>query len=142
VARTLLVPSRLHLRLSDGDSRLPGSPAALQDAGVEVIGASTDSFFSHKHWFADGKTFPEKITHPVVADTNHTMSRAFGVLKEDQGVAFRATVVVDDAGLIRSMSVNDLSAGRSPAEVLRTVEALQSGGLCPADWRSGQAFAS
>lgn len=113
----------------------------FQDAGVEVIGASTDSFFSHKHWFADGKTFPEKITHPVVADTNHTMSRAFGVLKEDQGVAFRATVVVDDQGLIRSMSVNDLSAGRSPAEVLRTVEALQSGGLCPADWRSGEAFA-
>ena len=110
--------------------------------GVSVIGASTDSFFSHKAWFADKKTFPKDITHPVLADTNHAVSRAFGVLKEDQGVAFRATVVVDDKGIIRSISVNDLSAGRSPAESLRTVQALQSGGLCGADWKKGDKFAA
>lgn len=109
-------------------------------AGVEIIGASTDSFFSHKHWFSDRKTFSSEITHPVMADTNHSLSRAFGVLKEDQGIAYRATVVIDDLGLIRSMSVNDLSAGRSPSEVLRTVQALQSGGLCGMDWRPGEAF--
>jgi peroxiredoxin (alkyl hydroperoxide reductase subunit C) len=68
------------------------------------------------------------------------VSRAFGVLKEDQGVAFRATVVVDDKGIIRSIAQNDLTAGRSPAEVLRTVQALQSGGLCGADWKKGQPF--
>jgi peroxiredoxin (alkyl hydroperoxide reductase subunit C) len=62
------------------------------------------------------------------------------VLKGDQGVAFRATVVIDDQGIVRSHSVNDLSAGRSPAEVLRTVQALQSGGLCAADWRKGEDF--
>ena len=110
------------------------------DDGVEVIGASTDSFFSHKAWFADRKTFPDEITHPVVADTNHSVSRAFGVLKEDQGVAYRATVIVDDEGIVRSIAVNDLSAGRSPAETLRTVQALQSGGLCGADWKKGEAF--
>lgn len=109
-------------------------------AGVEVIGVSTDSFYSHKEWFGDRKTFPDEITHPLVADTSHALSRAFGVLKEDQGVAYRATVVVDDEGLIRSMSVNDLTAGRSPSEVLRTVQALQSGGLCGTDWRPGEAF--
>ena len=109
-------------------------------AGVEIVGASTDSFFSHMHWFADREIFPDEITHPVVADTNHALSRAFGVLKEDQGVAYRATVVVDDQGLIRSMSTNDLSAGRSPSEVLRTVQALQSGGLCAMDWSPGDAF--
>ena len=76
----------------------------------------------------------------MIADTNHAVSRAFGVLKEDQGVAYRATVVVDDQGLIRSMSVNDLTAGRSPSEVLRTVQALKSGGLCGTDWRPGEAF--
>ena len=65
---------------------------------------------------------------------------AFGVLKEDQGVAYRATIVIDDQGLIRSTSVNDLTAGRSPSEVLRTVQALQSGGLCGTDWRPGEAF--
>src|SRR5262245_14781291 len=78
----------------------------FKDDGVEVIGVSTDSFYSHKQWFGDRKTFPEQITHPVIADTNHAVSRAFGVLKEDQGVAYRATVVIDDKGVIRSVSLN------------------------------------
>ena len=108
------------------------------DESVAVIGVSTDSFYSHKNWFADRKTFPQDITHPVIADTNHAVSRAFGVLKEDQGVAFRATVIVDDKGIVRSVAVNDLSVGRSPKEVLRTVQALQSGGLCGADWQKGR----
>lgn len=112
------------------------------DEKCEVIGVSTDSFFSHKAWFADRKTFPQEITHPVIADTNHAVSRAFGVLKEDQGIAFRATVIVDDKGIIRSINVNDLSAGRSPGETLRTLQALQSGGLCGADWKKGQPFAA
>jgi alkyl hydroperoxide reductase subunit AhpC len=112
----------------------------FKDEGVAIIGVSTDSFYSHKNWFADRKTFPQDVTHPVIADTNHAVSRAFGVLKEDQGVAFRATVVVDDKGIVRSVSVNDLSVGRSPKEVLRTVQALKSGGLCGADWKKGEQF--
>lgn len=112
----------------------------FKDDGVEVIGVSTDSFYSHKAWFADRKTFPQEITHPVIADTSHEVSRAFGVLKEDQGVAYRATVVVDDKGIIRSVAVNDLSVGRSPREILRTVQAFQSGGLCGAGWQKGQEF--
>ena len=112
------------------------------DDKISVVGVSTDSYFSHKAWFADRKVFPQEITHPVIADTNHAVSRAFGVLKEDQGVAFRATVVVDDKGIVRSVIVNDLSAGRSPGETLRTVQALQSGGLCGADWKKGDSFAA
>jgi peroxiredoxin (alkyl hydroperoxide reductase subunit C) len=77
----------------------------------------------------------------VIGDTNHSVSKAFHVLKEDQGVAFRATIVVDDKGIVRSVAVNDLSAGRSPQETLRTVQALQSGGLCGADWTKGDSFA-
>ena len=126
-------------------TEIRGFEAMLEDfraEGVEVIGASTDSFFSHQNWFADRKTFADEITHPVLADTSHALSRTFGVLKENQGVAYRATVIVDDQGLIRSVSVNDLSAGRSPAEVLRTVQALRSGGLCAADWKKGDAFAA
>jgi alkyl hydroperoxide reductase subunit AhpC len=110
------------------------------DDGVAVIGCSTDSFFSHKAWFADRNTFSQEITHPVLADTSHEVSKAFGVLKDDAGIAFRATVVVDDKGIVRSYSVNDLSAGRSPSEILRTVQALQSGGLCGADWEKGADF--
>jgi len=105
-----------------------------------VIGVSTDSFFSHKAWFADRKTFPQEITHPVLADLNHSISRAFGVLKEEAGIAYRASVVVDDKGVIRAYHVSDTQVGRSPREVLRTVQALQSGGLCGADWKKGDKF--
>lgn len=112
----------------------------FKDEGVEIIGASTDSFFSHKAWFQDRKTFPKEITHPVIADTNHKVSKAFGVLKEDAGIAYRATVVVDDKGIVRAVSTNDLSVGRSPAEVLRTVQALRAGGLCGANWSKGDSF--
>jgi peroxiredoxin (alkyl hydroperoxide reductase subunit C) len=112
----------------------------FKDDSVAIIGVSTDSFFSHKAWFADRTTFPEKITHPVIADTNHSVSRAFGVLKEDMGVAYRATVIVDDKGVIRSVTLNDLSVGRSPAEILRTVQAFKAGGLCGADWKKGDKF--
>lgn len=112
----------------------------FKDDGAAVIGVSTDSYFSHANWFADRKTFPSEITHPVIADTNHAVSRAFGVLKEDQGIAFRATVIVDDKGIVRSVAINDLSAGRSPRESLRTLQALRSGGLCGADWKKGEKF--
>lgn len=112
----------------------------FEDEKVAVIGASTDSFYTHKAWFADRETFPQEITHPIVADTSHSLSRAFGVLKEDQGVAFRATAVVDGQGVVRAVSVNDLSVGRNPQEVLRTVQALLSGGLCGAGWKKGDKF--
>lgn len=112
------------------------------DDAIDVIGVSTDSFFSHRAWFADRTTFPDEITHPVLADTSHAISRAFGVLKEDAGIAYRASVIVDDKGVIRAYHVNDTSVGRSPREVLRTAQALQSGGLCGADWQKGEQFAA
>jgi len=114
----------------------------FEDDGVTVIGASTDSFFSHNAWFADRTIFADEITHPVLADTSHAVTRAFGVLKEEAGVAYRATVIVDPQGIVRSVAINDLDAGRAPSETLRTVQALQSGGLCGADWKKGDEFAS
>ena len=110
------------------------------DEKTELIGVSTDSFFSHKAWFADRNTFAQEITHPIVADTNHALSLAFGVLKEDLGVAFRATAIIDDQGVLRAISINDLSVGRNPREVLRTIQALRSGGLCAAGWKKGDRF--
>jgi peroxiredoxin (alkyl hydroperoxide reductase subunit C) len=114
--------------------------SAFEKEGIGVIGASTDSFFSHQTWFADKDIFPDGVTHPVIADTSHAFTRLFDVLKEDLGAAFRATVIIDDKGVIRSVSVNDLAVGRSPAEVLRAVQAFQSGGLCGADWHKGDNF--
>lgn len=112
----------------------------FEDDGVAVIGASTDSFFSHKAWFADRETFPAEITHPVLADTSHALSKAFGVLKKEAGIAYRSTVIIDPEGIVRSVAINDTSVGRSPAETLRTVQGLQSGGLCGADWHKGEDF--
>lgn len=111
----------------------------FEEDDVSVFGASTDSFYSHNAWLSSD-TFQEKITHPILADTNHTVSRAFGVLKEYDGIALRATVIVDDKGVVRSHNVNDLQVGRSPSEVLRTVQALLSGGLCGANWKKGEDF--
>jgi alkyl hydroperoxide reductase subunit AhpC len=63
-------------------------------------------------------------------------------LKEEAGIAYRASVIVDDKGVIRAYHVNDTAVGRSPKEVLRTAQALQSGGLCGADWKKGEMFAA
>jgi len=124
-------------------TEIKGFQAHLQEfaaSDVAVVGASTDSFYSHQAWFADRDTFPQVITHPVIGDTSHAVSKAFGVLKKDAGIAYRATVVVDPEGVVRSVSANDLSVGRNPEEVLRTVQALQSGGLCGVNWHKGESF--
>lgn len=112
----------------------------FEDDNVAVIGCSTDSAFSHANWFKDKETFPQGVHHPVLADTTHEVSKAFGVLKDDQGVAFRATVVVDDDGVIQSYAMNNLDVGRNPEETLRTVQACLAGGLCGAGWHKGEEF--
>ena len=87
-----------------------------------------------------GKPEPERSATAYSNGAEVKLSRAFHVLAEDQGIAYRATVVVDDQGVTRAVSVNDLTVGRSPLEVLRTIPALQSGGLCGVGWRPGEAF--
>lgn len=100
-----------------------------------VLGASTDSVHSHKAWFE--RDLPE-VKFPVLADTTHAVSRLFGVLKEDQGIAYRGTFVIDPEGVLRYAVISDLSVGRSVDETLRVVQALQSGELCPVEWKPGQ----
>jgi alkyl hydroperoxide reductase subunit AhpC len=99
-----------------------------------VIGASTDSVYSHKAWFE--RDLPE-VKFPVLADTTHRVSRAFGVLKEDQGIAYRGTFIIDPEGVVRFSAVTDLSVGRNVEEVLRVLQALQTGELCPIEWKPG-----
>jgi alkyl hydroperoxide reductase subunit AhpC len=72
----------------------------------------------------------------VLADTSLALGGAYGVLEPD-GSALRATFVIDPAGVIRHASVSDQAIGRSPGETLRVVHALQTGELCPVDWRPG-----
>lgn len=100
-----------------------------------VIGCSTDSLHSHKAWFE--RDLPE-VRFPVIADQGHKLARQFGVLKDDQGIAYRGTFIIDPQGYLRSITINDNSVGRNVEETLRTLQALQTGELCPVSWAPGQ----
>jgi peroxiredoxin (alkyl hydroperoxide reductase subunit C) len=80
------------------------------------------------------------LTIPMLADIKRELSEACGILDKTEGVALRATFLVDPQGIIRFVAVNDLSVGRNPAEVLRVLDALQSDELCPCNWTQGEEF--
>ncbi|MBI4738340.1 peroxiredoxin [Candidatus Woesearchaeota archaeon] len=107
----------------------------FKNLNAVVLGASTDSVHSHKAWFQ--RDLPE-VLFPVLADTTHQVAIQFGVLKEDQGIAYRATFIIDPEQVLRYVVVSDLSVGRSVDEILRVVQALQTGELCPVSWKPGQ----
>ncbi len=100
-----------------------------------VLAASTDSVHSHKAWFE--RDMPD-VKFPVLADTAHKLSREFGVLIEDAGIALRGTFIIDPDGVLKYQVISSLNVGRSVKETLRVLSALQSGGLCPVDWEPGQ----
>ena len=100
-----------------------------------VVGASTDSAHSHKAWFERDL---KEVKYPVLADTTHAVSRLFGVLKEDQGIAYRGTFILDPEGILRYSVISDLSVGRNVEETVRVLIALQSGELCPVEWKPGE----
>jgi alkyl hydroperoxide reductase subunit AhpC len=102
-----------------------------------VYGVSIDSEFVHLAWrqnHTDLKTLP----FAMLADVKRELSTALGVLDKNEGVAMRATFVVDPEGIIRFVSVNDLNVGRNPAEVMRVLDALQTDELCPCNWQKGE----
>ncbi|WP_028988063.1 peroxiredoxin [Thermicanus aegyptius] len=106
----------------------------------EVLGVSTDSKFSHRAWI---KTPVEenglgKIQYPLASDNTHQVSKEYGVYFEPDGTAMRGLFIIDPEGVIRYQVVSDDAVGRSAEETLRVLQALQSGGLCPADWKPGQ----
>jgi peroxiredoxin (alkyl hydroperoxide reductase subunit C) len=105
------------------------------DRDAQVLGASTDTHFVHLAW---RKSHPDlkALPFPMLADTNKELARALGVLTRD-GVAYRATFVVDPEGVIRHVTVNDLSVGRNVDETLRVLDALQTDELCPCNWKKG-----
>ncbi|HEY9722117.1 MAG TPA: peroxiredoxin [Oscillatoriaceae cyanobacterium] len=111
---------------------------------TEVLGVSIDSQFSHLAWLNTKRQEGgiEGLAYPLVADTTKAIARSYGVLKEDEGVAFRGLFLIDKHGVIQHMVVNNLPLGRSVEETLRMVDALthfeQHGEVCPADWRPGK----
>ena len=106
------------------------------DRDAVIIGGSTDNEYSHLAWrnsHPDLANVPTPLVH-----INPTLASDLGIVHKDAGACLRATFIVDPDGIIRYVSVNDLSVGRNVAEVLRTLDALQSDELCPCNWQKGQ----
>jgi peroxiredoxin (alkyl hydroperoxide reductase subunit C) len=112
----------------------------FQGINAEVIGISTDSVYSHRAWLQTprDKGGVAELKYPLAADSTKKVSSDYGVLLEDKGIALRGLFVIDPEGVLRYKVVHDLNIGRSAEETLRVIQALQTGGLCQAEWKPGQ----
>lgn len=110
----------------------------FQQRNTRLIGASTDSEYVHLAWRLDHKDL-KNLRFPMLADTSKSLAEELGILTADEKVAYRATYIIDPEGIIRWVCVNDLDVGRNVAEVVRVLDALQTGELTPCNWEVGQA---
>lgn len=107
------------------------------DRDTQLITGSTDTEFVHLAWRQNHKDLKD-LPIPMLADIKRELTSALGILDVNEGVALRATFIVDPVGIIRHVSVNDLSVGRNPKEVIRVLDALQTDELCPCNWQKGE----
>jgi peroxiredoxin (alkyl hydroperoxide reductase subunit C) len=110
------------------------------DRNVEVIGVSTDSVHSHRAWINTPRdqNGVAGLQYPLASDITKQVARDYGVLIEEKGIALRGLFIIDPEGALQYSVVHNLNVGRSVDEMLRVIDALQTGGLCPSDWRPGQ----
>jgi peroxiredoxin (alkyl hydroperoxide reductase subunit C) len=108
----------------------------FRDRDAQLLGLSIDSDFVHLAWRQSREDLG-KVAFPWLSDVKRELTRALGILDAKDGVALRATFIVDPQGVIRFASVNDMSVGRNPQEVLRILDALQTDELCPCNWQKG-----
>lgn len=101
-----------------------------------LLGGSTDSEFVHLAWRQKELS---NIQFPMFSDIKRELATMLGIIDDQHGVAQRATFIVDPEGITRFVMVTDLGVGRNPQEVLRILDALQNGGLCPCSWNKGEA---
>ena len=107
------------------------------DRDAQVLGVSTDSEFVHLAWRKEQQEL-RNLPFPMLSDIKRDLTTQLGILDRDAGVAQRATFIVDPEGVIRFVYVTDLNVGRSPEEVLRVLDALQTGELCACNWKKGE----
>ena len=107
--------------------------------GVHVVGFSGDNEFCKKAW-KESNGLIKDIRHPLVADTGLILSEKLGIVDWNEGVCRRATFIVDQNKIIQHASENALDTGRNVDEVIRTLKALQSGGLTACNWQIGDDF--
>lgn len=133
---TFVCPTELHAFQEKAD--------AFKKLNCEVIGCSIDSQFSHLAWLNTPKAKGgiEGVKYPIVADINKTIARDYDVLIPNAGVALRGAFLIDEKGIVRHQTINDLPLGRNVDEFIRLVEALQfheeHGEVCPANWKKGE----
>ena len=111
--------------------------ADFTDRDAQVLGVSTDTHYVHLAWRKDHPDL-KSLPFPMLADTRRELATSLGILHKTEGVPLRATFIVDPDGIIRFVSVNDLSVGRNVDEVLRGLDGLQTDELCPCNWRKGE----
>jgi alkyl hydroperoxide reductase subunit AhpC len=109
----------------------------FQNREAKLFGLSADSEFVHLAWRNNHDDLKD-LKFPMIADYNKTLTNDLGIASKANGAPLRATYIVDPDGIIRWVSVNDLSVGRNVKEVLRTLDALQTDELCPCNWEKGQ----
>ena len=105
---------------------------------TQLLVASTDSEFVHLAWRKHESSL-NKLTIPMLADVKRELCASLGILDAEEGVAQRASFIVDPENKIRFVYVTDLSVGREPNEVLRILKALQTEKLTPCGWKEGDA---
>jgi len=104
---------------------------------AQLLGVSVDSEFVHLAWRRDKEEL-KNLPFPMLSDIKRELTGSLGILDPEAGVAQRATYIVDPEGVIRFVYVTDLNVGRSPEEVLRVLDALQTDELCPCNWKQGE----
>jgi peroxiredoxin (alkyl hydroperoxide reductase subunit C) len=106
----------------------------FQAANAVVLGCSVDSAHSHKRWLRDDLG---NLGFPLVADITKRMSKDYGVLLEERGIATRGTFIIDPDQKVQYMGIHNTNVGRDAKEILRVLQGCQSGELCQAGWKKG-----
>ena len=109
----------------------------FEAAGADVLGVSTDSEHCHRAWINANLG---KLNFPLASDRTRTVSKDYGILIEEEGIALRGLYIINPEGVIQHSTVNDLDVGRNVDEILRVLKALQTKGLVPANWKEGDAL--
>ncbi|PWA39529.1 thioredoxin-like fold protein [Artemisia annua] len=119
--------------------------AEFEKLNTEVLGVSVDSVFSHLAWVQTDRKSGGlgDLNYPLISDVTKSISKAFNVLIDDQGVALRGLFIIDKEGVIQHSTINNLAIGRSVDETMRTLQALQfvqenPDEVCPAGWKPGE----
>lgn len=112
----------------------------FQELGADILGVSVDSVYSHLAWMKHPRDQHGLggIRYPLASDITKEVSRDYGVLIEEEGIALRGLFIIDPDGILQYAVINNLNIGRSTDETLRVLQALQTGGLCPSDWKPGK----